>query len=114
LERDKGLGDWLGPEEDITNVERLRQICDDLTKLQEAPGKKYLDKYFRGQYNLIMAGMAGSPLSSLDGALAQEYLKGQALANLMFSEIVPDLISMFKEQIEYLLQNSYNEEDDER
>lgn len=93
---------WMGNEEEINNPDLLIRIVNDLTELQNSGGKKYLDKFLRHQYDLIMAGIAGSPLASLDQALAQEYEKGRAVENLQFEFIVPNLIESFKEQIAIL------------
>lgn len=100
---------WEGDEEILNNPDRLRQYLDDLTKLVEAPGKKYLDRLLRLRYDGIMAGLAGSPLQTLDGALAQEYYKGQAFECLNQQQMCENLIALFKERIHEL---TFEEDED--
>lgn len=93
------VGDWEGDDDVLNNPDRLLQYVDDLTKLLEMPGKKYLDKLLRHRYDGFMASLAGAPLQSLDAALAQEYFKGQAYECLYQHGLAEGLIAAFKERI---------------
>lgn len=59
-----------------------------------------------------MAGIAGTPLASLDAALAQEFEKGRAFENFQFIYVVDNLIAAFSEQIEILREERAIEEDE--
>lgn len=102
-------GDWEGDEDILNNPDRLRQYVKELTQLMEMPGKKYLDKLLVNRYHGLMAGLVGTPLQTLDGALAQEYFKGQAYECLYQQQLCEHLIASFKERIQEI---SYQEEDE--
>lgn len=95
--------DWLGEDEILENPDALRRYIDDLTKLRDMPGKKYLDKLLRHRYDGIMAGLAGQRLQSLDETLGQEYDKGRAMECLYQHELCEGLLAYFKEHLEHLL-----------
>lgn len=103
--------EWLGHDEDINNIDRLRQIREDLTKIRDSPGKKYLDKVLRTRYHGLMAGLAGSPLQSLDAALGQEYIKGQAFECLYQEQLCEHLVAYFDEAIQNHIENQEIEEE---
>lgn len=96
------LKDWVGPDDDLSNLDRMRQLRDALTQIKDTEGKKYLDKILRHRYHGIMAGLTAAPLQSLDGALAQEYFKGQAYECLYQENLCENLIASFDEAIEEL------------
>jgi hypothetical protein len=107
---------WVGPDSD--NLDRMEVIVKDLRALRDSPGKKYLDKYWRHRYDILMAGLANSPLQALDHALQQEYVKGQAIQCLSFGEEFQAIIADFEAQIEELraaraFEESTDEENDD-
>jgi len=104
------VGEWEGDPDILNNPDRMRQHVRELTQLLESPGKKYLDKLLLNRYHGLMAGLAGTPLSSLDAALAQEYVKGQAYECLYQHQLCEGLIASFKEHINEL---TYTEEDED-
>lgn len=102
---------WVTPAGEELSLERCRQILDDLTKIVDTPGKKYLDKLLTLRYHGIMAELVNAPLKSIDGTLAQEYDKGRAVECLYQTGLCEGLIAYFREEVARL--QAYREAEDE-
>jgi len=103
--------DWIGPDDD--NLDKLRNLRDELKKLAQMPGKIYLDKLLRLRYDGLMAGIAATPLSGVDAAFAQEYIKGQAAECLIQQQVLEGLIASFSDRIDTLQEAESFEEEEE-
>lgn len=96
------FGDWVNLDPEEMSIERCRQILDDLTKIVDTPGKKYLDKLLTLRYHGIMAELVSSPVTTIDGTLAQEYDKGRAIECLYQQGLCEGLIANFRDALERL------------